>query len=693
MGNSFYFPPKSSGIYKFPTFLDFPATAEDGAVAIALDADVMYIFDLPTGNWLPIGGTSTILGAGNTDSITHAVLGNIVYADLNLSIDSADVGYMLIENDIRNTLGQEGLRSQIPYASATTDGALSQGDWNTFNDKLDTVAVDGVTITGDGTSGNPLTGVAQVNADYDNYGSTAEVLNKPLVFWDADGITYYDIYLREFIDLKDKQLDIKVYSNSGTNQAVIIPLSYINNKYVTFEGLSNLSGKIKLALYDDWTGVQMTDLFPLLKNIDLTSVISAASPFNLTLIGGGTKEVELQKASLINDVASSIDLITPTTPDTNITFYVNDNSKIENNAAGYIINSSQLAPAAATLTITETQAATEDVTTLNFNLGVPTSGDWALEVNGFATSTYAYNETAANIEADIQSLDASLASVTVTGDETIGFTITFIGCEPTTCYVVVTSDTTGMALGENTIAGQYEQQTITPNLPTTSGSTFFDYGADTSLEIYYNDDAGNIQNALNSISALSSVAVTGSMQTGFVVTFVGVIGDASLLVENTNTLQTGGTVGTVKVYLTNSSRLIGEMCDITTPLEIYYDNTSTYDLQINPLVTYTSLATSGTVSPLHKSQYLMTASSAVGEQLDLVNNAWSNTGASTYSGDVTPVTMPTQTDFDDNECTFQLNGVELDKGVGLDVEFVSADVVQFNFAVLATDIVRVYRRY
>lgn len=53
---------------------------------------------------------------------------------------------------------------------------------------------------------------------------------------------------------------------------------------------------------------------------------------------------------------------------------------------------------------------------------VPTAGTWVIKINGFTTASLAYNATAATIQAAII---AAGVSVTVTGNYTIGFTISF----------------------------------------------------------------------------------------------------------------------------------------------------------------------------------------------------------------------------------------------------------------------------
>lgn len=59
---------------------------------------------------------------------------------------------------------------------------------------------------------------------------------------------------------------------------------------------------------------------------------------------------------------------------------------------------------------------------------VPTLGSFHLTYNGLDTSSFPFNETAANIQTALR-LISGLAYITVTGNFTTGFLVTFIGVE------------------------------------------------------------------------------------------------------------------------------------------------------------------------------------------------------------------------------------------------------------------------
>lgn len=58
-----HYPPSASAgltIQTYPTFADFPSSAPNGTLAIALDTDTLYVFNSGTMTWTVVGG-----GAGN----------------------------------------------------------------------------------------------------------------------------------------------------------------------------------------------------------------------------------------------------------------------------------------------------------------------------------------------------------------------------------------------------------------------------------------------------------------------------------------------------------------------------------------------------------------------------------------------------------------------------------------------------
>lgn len=72
-------------------------------------------------------------------------------------------------------------------------------------------------------------------------------------------------------------------------------------------------------------------------------------------------------------------------------------------------------------------AGTDEVQDIDFST-VPDAGNWTLVFDGDETSTLAYNDNAAAVQAALNAL-AALSAVTVSGDYSAGFTVTFTGAD------------------------------------------------------------------------------------------------------------------------------------------------------------------------------------------------------------------------------------------------------------------------
>lgn len=83
---------------------------------------------------------------------------------------------------------------------------------------------------------------------------------------------------------------------------------------------------------------------------------------------------------------------------------------------------------------------------------------------------------------------------------------------------------------------QQTTQAITFSPTPTSGTFLLSYDGISTPTINWNDSAATIQTDLQTIPALSSVTVSGSIATGLLISFVGVIGVASMLQVPTNSL-------------------------------------------------------------------------------------------------------------------------------------------------------------
>ncbi len=177
------------------------------------------------------------------------------------------------------------------------------------------------------------------------------------------------------------------------------------------------------------------------------------------------------------------------------------------------------------------EAEVVEVQKLTFS-NVPTFGVFKLKWNGNTTSgTVSYSGNAANVQTALRTL-AGLASVTVAGDFTLGFTVTMTAAE------YVDEDMPAISIEESTleIAAVTEVQNIAFSATPDGGAIKFKYGTVASTSIAFGADATAVQTALRTIAGLELVTVTGTFAASFDVTFAGVLGDVALLTEFQNTL-------------------------------------------------------------------------------------------------------------------------------------------------------------
>lgn len=72
------YPSSSGSIPTYANFAALPATASDGAAAITVDTDTLYIYNLATTTWLPVGGSSVALSVGTINSQTKSANGAVL---------------------------------------------------------------------------------------------------------------------------------------------------------------------------------------------------------------------------------------------------------------------------------------------------------------------------------------------------------------------------------------------------------------------------------------------------------------------------------------------------------------------------------------------------------------------------------------------------------------------------------------
>lgn len=155
----------------------------------------------------------------------------------------------------------------------------------------------------------------------------------------------------------------------------------------------------------------------------------------------------------------------------------------------------------------------------------PNSGSFKLSHGDHETAELAFDAADSDVETALQALEG-LEAATVSGDFANGFTISLI-------------DVVNPQPIEVSVNGLYfvSVQTVEFSAEPASGAFTLEYGAEETASIAWDDDAAAVQVALRAIEGLEEVTVSGDFANGFEVTFHGVDGNATDLVEGENTLE------------------------------------------------------------------------------------------------------------------------------------------------------------
>lgn len=184
----------------YSSFASFPASAADGALAVALDTDTLYVFNLGTTTWLPIGKPGDALSVGVFDSSSPSANGLQINAAQAIIAQSASAANPGMVNTTAQTLAGAKTFSTAPILSSlTVSTALTLDGSNNIVSSTTTATelgyVHGVTsaiqtqlngkqasgnyitaLTGDGTASGPgsaaLT-LATVNSNTGAFGSAS----------------------------------------------------------------------------------------------------------------------------------------------------------------------------------------------------------------------------------------------------------------------------------------------------------------------------------------------------------------------------------------------------------------------------------------------------------------------------------------------------------------------------------------
>lgn len=163
--------PSTGGIPTYADFASLPSSASDGSVALTLDNDDLYAYNVGMAAWVLIGGPGAALSLGNLDSETASAKGAGLTGGI-LAMQSASATLPgLVNNTTQSLSGNKTFTGSISasnlsgtntgdvtlgtanglsipgqvlslaLSSTSTTGALSSTDWNTFNGKQATITI------------------------------------------------------------------------------------------------------------------------------------------------------------------------------------------------------------------------------------------------------------------------------------------------------------------------------------------------------------------------------------------------------------------------------------------------------------------------------------------------------------------------------------------------------------------------
>jgi rhodanese-related sulfurtransferase len=186
------------------------------------------------------------------------------------------------------------------------------------------------------------------------------------------------------------------------------------------------------------------------------------------------------------------------------------------------------------------------------------------------TNMLSFSSTASFIEQELKALpNIGANNVEVSGDFVSGFLITFrnalgnLNVNPVVVLnnTLIKNQIVNIAVQTTTpgvvpVAGINEVQKINFNTPPDSGTWELKYNLEVTSSLGFAATALDVQNALNALTGLSAVTVTGNFSLGFTVTFAGADGsqDQPLLIVQNSTLFSASTPVTVTPCLVTEGK-------------------------------------------------------------------------------------------------------------------------------------------
>ena len=140
--------PNLGGVPTYATAVDLPASAQDGALAITLDTDTLYVYNAGMMTWLAIGTPGDVLSVGMIDSNGASANGASINASSQLIMQSASATVPgLINNTTQTLSGNKTLTGTVAIGGAADAIQLKlKSNASQSQDFLEALASDGTTI-------------------------------------------------------------------------------------------------------------------------------------------------------------------------------------------------------------------------------------------------------------------------------------------------------------------------------------------------------------------------------------------------------------------------------------------------------------------------------------------------------------------------------------------------------------------
>lgn len=133
------YPTISGGVQTYPTFSSFPASAADGTLALALDTDYLYVYNVGSAAWFIIAAPDVALSVGTIDSGSPSANGAKILSD-QLVMQSASGSFPGLVN----------LTTQTFAGNKTFTGTIGASNLSGTNTGDQTITLTG-DVTGSGT--------------------------------------------------------------------------------------------------------------------------------------------------------------------------------------------------------------------------------------------------------------------------------------------------------------------------------------------------------------------------------------------------------------------------------------------------------------------------------------------------------------------------------------------------------------